>query len=350
MLQKRSAFAHEGGTWSCAGGALDLGETPIEGALREASEEVGAIPGTARVVGEYEFVPATDWTYTTVVVEVDEPFGESINFETDAVGWFTFDEVDELPLHAGFAAAWPHLRAIIAGSTITRTVNGTCHHDCPDSCGWTVTVEGDGAGRRCGEAARQRRPPVLGRRAVPEGQPVPRSRLQPRPDAHPLRRVGPKGSGEFEPITWDDALTEIADRLHGVIDTHGPEAVLPFSDAGNQSLLSMMGLSGRFFGHMGASRIDRNICGPTVGAGMRMTNGTRPRHGRARTRTFQADPAVGHQHQAHQPPSLADHREGPLQRGAHRGDRPDPHRSPPRPSTPTAATSSSSPSPAPTSR
>ena len=59
-----------------------------------------------------------------------------------------------------------------------------------------------------------------------------------------------------------------------MIDAHGPEAVLPFSDAGNQSLLSMMGLSGRFFGHMGASLIDRNICGPTVGAGMRMTNGT----------------------------------------------------------------------------
>ena len=115
MLQKRSAFAHEGGTWSCAGGALDLGETPLEGALREASEEVGAIPGAARVVGEYQFVPATDWSYTTVVVEVDEPFGDSINFETDAVGWFTFDEVDALPLHAGFAAAWPHVRAIIAG-------------------------------------------------------------------------------------------------------------------------------------------------------------------------------------------------------------------------------------------
>ena len=48
MLQKRSAFAHEGGTWSCAGGALDLGETPIEGALREAMEEVGMCPATRR--------------------------------------------------------------------------------------------------------------------------------------------------------------------------------------------------------------------------------------------------------------------------------------------------------------
>jgi 8-oxo-dGTP diphosphatase len=113
MLQKRSAFAHEGGTWSCAGGALDLGETPIEGALREAMEEVGTVPGTPTLLGEYAFVPASDWTYTTVVVEVEQRFGESINFETDAVGWFTLDEVDALPLHAGFAAAWPHLRGII---------------------------------------------------------------------------------------------------------------------------------------------------------------------------------------------------------------------------------------------
>ena len=88
----------------------------------------------------------------------------------------------------------------------------------------------------------------------------------------------------------------------------------------------MMGLSGRFFGHMGASLIDRNICGPTVGAGHADDERQRPRHGRARARTLPAHPAVGHQHQAHQPPSVADHRDGPLQRRPHRGDRPDPHR------------------------
>jgi 8-oxo-dGTP diphosphatase len=113
MLQKRSAFAHEGGTWSCAGGALDEGETPIVGALREASEEVGDVPDEHRVLGEYVFAPARDWTYTTVVVEVDAPFGDSINFETDAVAWMSLDEVESLPLHAGFVAAWPHLRRII---------------------------------------------------------------------------------------------------------------------------------------------------------------------------------------------------------------------------------------------
>lgn len=113
MLQKRSAMAHEGGNWSCAGGALDLGETPFDGALREAAEEVGSPPGTPRPLGEYVFEPADDWTYTTVVVEVDEPFGSSLNFETDEVAWFTPDHVESLALHFGFAAAWPHLRAII---------------------------------------------------------------------------------------------------------------------------------------------------------------------------------------------------------------------------------------------
>ena len=81
--------------------------------LREASEEVGAPPGTLRYLGEYVFEPATDWRYTTVVVEVEAPFGSSLNFETDEVDWFHLDQVDQLPLHFGFASAWPHLRAIV---------------------------------------------------------------------------------------------------------------------------------------------------------------------------------------------------------------------------------------------
>ena len=114
MLQMRSAMAHEGGTWSCAGGALDEGESVLDGALREATEEVGDLPaGDVTLLGRYAFEPATDWSYVTVVVEVAERFGDSMNFETDAVRWFAPDEVDALPLHAGFASAWPHLRAII---------------------------------------------------------------------------------------------------------------------------------------------------------------------------------------------------------------------------------------------
>jgi anaerobic selenocysteine-containing dehydrogenase len=156
----------------------------------------------------------------------------------------------------------------------TRTVNGSCHHDCPDTCGWTVTVDEHGAG-----------PVAVKLRGNPD-HPYSAGELCPKvnrfldrvyaPDRvlHPLRRTGPKGSGEFERISWDDALAEIATRLHAVIDEHGAEAVLPYSDAGNQGLLATMGLNPRFFGHMGASKLLRAICGPTVGAGLRMTNGT----------------------------------------------------------------------------
>jgi anaerobic selenocysteine-containing dehydrogenase len=152
----------------------------------------------------------------------------------------------------------------------THTVHGTCHHDCPDSCGWEATVE-DGVAVK-----------LRGRADHPfsQGELCPKvNRFLDRvysPDRilHPLRRVGAKGDGRFEQITWDEALAEIAARFHAVIERHGPEAILPFSDAGNQSLLSMMGMDGRFFHHLGASRLLRAICGPTVGNGMRMTNGS----------------------------------------------------------------------------
>ena len=116
MLQQRSVWAHEGGTWSCAGGAIDEGESPFEAALREASEEVGEIPPHGAVLGEYVFAPANDWSYTTVMLEVSEMFGGSVNFETDAVAWVPLAVVDTLSLHAGFATAWPHLRAIVEGA------------------------------------------------------------------------------------------------------------------------------------------------------------------------------------------------------------------------------------------
>jgi 8-oxo-dGTP diphosphatase len=116
MLQKRSAFAHEGGTWSCSGGALDQGEQPLDGALREASEEIGEIPAGYTVLGSTVFSPATDWSYTTFVIEVPSEFGGSINFETDAIAWDSPDEVERRPLHDGFAAAWPEIRKIIESS------------------------------------------------------------------------------------------------------------------------------------------------------------------------------------------------------------------------------------------
>ncbi len=165
---------------------------------------------------------------------------------------------------------------------VTRTVHGACHHDCPDSCGWTVTVEDRLVD---GHDPIVTRPVAVKLRGNPD-HPFSQGELCPKvnrfldrvhsPDRilHPMRRVGPKGSGEFERITWDDALAEIGTRLNDAIATHGPESLLPYSDAGNQSLLSMFGAGGRFFHHVGATQLTRAICGVVVGAGASMTNGS----------------------------------------------------------------------------
>ena len=152
---------------------------PSRGRCVKRSEEVGAIPGEARRRRRVPVRPGDRLDVHHRGRRSGRAVRRFDQLRDRRRRWFTFDEVDALPLHAGFAAAWPHVRAIIDRACRssrrsidddTRTVNGTCHHDCPDSCGWTATVDdprGDGrraAGRtRRGEAARQRRPPVLGR-------------------------------------------------------------------------------------------------------------------------------------------------------------------------------------------
>ncbi len=116
MLQKRSALSHEGGSWSCAGGALDGDESALDGGLREAAEEIGKIPESFEVLGNVVFAPAADWTYTTFVIAVEASFGESMNFETDQVEWCRLDDVENRKLHAGFATTWPELRRIITAT------------------------------------------------------------------------------------------------------------------------------------------------------------------------------------------------------------------------------------------
>ena len=90
----------------------------------------------------------------------------------------------------------------------------------------------------------------------------------------PLVRVGPKGSGQFEPSSWDDALALVSRRLHDVIDRFGGEAVLPWGSAGTQGLLQMSSLDQRFFARVGSSRQVGSLCGGTAGAGVAKANGT----------------------------------------------------------------------------
>ena len=69
-----------------------------------------------RLLGEHVFAPASDWSYTTAVVEVPARFGASLNFETTDVRWVPVPAVDHLALHGGFAASWPDVRRIVEGA------------------------------------------------------------------------------------------------------------------------------------------------------------------------------------------------------------------------------------------
>jgi anaerobic selenocysteine-containing dehydrogenase len=154
---------------------------------------------------------------------------------------------------------------------MSREVLGTCHHDCPDSCGWVVTVD-DG-----GHATRMRGNPE---------HPYSRGELCPKvnrflsrvysPDRilHPLLRVGPKGSGRFERTTWTDALAVIADRTTAAIERHGAETVLPWWSAGNQSVLANGSLGVRFFTRLGSSMPTGSLCGAVAKAGFASTVGS----------------------------------------------------------------------------
>jgi len=155
----------------------------------------------------------------------------------------------------------------------TRTVHGTCHHDCPDSCGWQVTVEGDGPQARAVQLRGNPAHPYSKGELCPKVNRFLDRVYSPDRILHPMRRVGPKGQGRFEQITWAEALEEIATRFHGIIAEHGAEAILPYTSAGNQSLLAIM-FGDRFWHHLGASRVVGALCGATAGAGSATTNGT----------------------------------------------------------------------------
>ena len=116
-----------------------------------------------------------------------------------------------------------------------RTVLGTCHHDCPDTCGWVATVDDE-----TGRAVKLRGNPA---------HPYSRGELCPKvnrfldrvysPDRilTPLARVGAKGEGRFEPATWEHALALTAERLLAVRAEYGGEAIWPFNSAGTQGLV-----------------------------------------------------------------------------------------------------------------
>jgi anaerobic selenocysteine-containing dehydrogenase len=134
-------------------------------------------------------------------------------------------------------------------------IRGACPHDCPDTCALRTTVRDGVAIRVAGDPDH---PPTRGVLCTKVSRYLERVYSKDRLSV-PLRRVGPKGSGRFEPATWDEALDDIAARL-GAIAARDPERILPYSYAGTMGIVQGDGLGQRFFHALGASLLDRTIC------------------------------------------------------------------------------------------
>lgn len=112
-MQHRAAWSHEGGTWAVPGGALDVGESPLQAALREAGEEA-AVPSESVRPRHAWTVDHGTWAYTTVVAEsVGTIVERRLDNESQELRWVRMREVASLPLHSGFAAAWPHVHPLL---------------------------------------------------------------------------------------------------------------------------------------------------------------------------------------------------------------------------------------------
>jgi anaerobic selenocysteine-containing dehydrogenase len=91
---------------------------------------------------------------------------------------------------------------------------------------------------------------------------------------YPMRRVGKKGEGRFERISWEEALAAIAAKFGAIAaSTDGPQAILPYSYAGTMGLLQYGSMDRRFFHRLGASLLDRTICATAGKAGWIATIG-----------------------------------------------------------------------------
>jgi anaerobic selenocysteine-containing dehydrogenase len=150
---------------------------------------------------------------------------------------------------------------------LSKTVHVACPHDCPDTCALDVTVENGVAVKirgghmpftahtLCTKVAR-----YLERTYSPERV------------LHPLKRVGRKGEGRFERISWDEALDTIAARFKAIA-ADDPQQILPSSYAGNMGLVNYSAMDRRFFNRLGASQLDRTLCSSAGKAGLRITLG-----------------------------------------------------------------------------
>ncbi len=146
-----------------------------------------------------------------------------------------------------------------------------CPYDCPDACGFLVEVVDGVAVRMSGDPdhpfTRGTLCPKMNRYQDTVHSPL---RL-----TQPLLRTGEKGSGQFQPVSWKEAIHLIAQRWQKIIEQSGAEAILPYSYAGTMGLIQR-NAGHPFFYRMGASRLERTICSPAKEAGWKAVMGKTP--------------------------------------------------------------------------
>lgn len=115
---------------------------------------------------------------------------------------------------------------------------GGCPHDCPDTCSMVFKVR---QGKLIEVKGNPDHPMTRGGLCV-KLKDYEKRHYHPDRLLYPMKRVGPKGSKQFQRISWDEALNTIVDRWQMLIAEHGPQAILPASYLGNQGLVH--GLNG----------------------------------------------------------------------------------------------------------
>lgn len=155
------------------------------------------------------------------------------------------------------------------GDSGTQVKSAVCPHDCWDTCALRVHVQDGRVVRVTGDPDH---PTTRGFVCVKVGHYHERVHS---PDRvlYPMRRVGPKGSGQFVRVSWDEALRYTAGRLREIVDRYGGEAVLPYSYCGTMGVLNYGSMDRRFFHRLGASRLGRTICSSAGKAALLYTYG-----------------------------------------------------------------------------
>jgi anaerobic selenocysteine-containing dehydrogenase len=156
------------------------------------------------------------------------------------------------------------------GKRSLSIVRAACPHDCPDTCAMLVTVED---GRAVKVAGDPEHPFTRGFLCTKVANYHERTHSEGRVRTC-LRRVGKKGEGKFEEITWDEALDEIAARFKALADSsEGAQTILPYSYCGTMGFVQSQSMDRRFFHRLGASQLDRTICASAGTEGYKSTYG-----------------------------------------------------------------------------